>query len=161
MTPISEEDINTFPHTGKVVLPYSTFLSPDTAPSRADDLQDLRDRVETLEQENANLRKKIADINKAIKYDFQEIGDLSRLVAVLYEKKTAPTEKTTKPYLDRIAARLVELRSTGRPAGLALQDVAKLLDLTKGRISHLRPAIEADRRFRIEQRGRKKIICLR
>ena len=161
MSKICKESIYSFSRTENLGQPYSTFISPDTAPSRADDLQDLRDRVETLELENANLRKEIAEMDEAIKFDFQDIRDLSRLVAVLYEKKTAPTEKTTKPYLDRIAARLVELRSTGRPAGLALQDAAKLLDLTGARMSQLRPTIEADRRFRIEQRGRRKIICLR
>jgi len=162
MSHISKESIYSFPRTENLGLPYSTFISPD----RAEGLQDLIDRVESLELENANLRDRLQDLEgqaeqriKDIEITFKSILNLRAGLEKLERKE--PSEKTTKPYLDKIAARLIELRSTGRPAGLALQDAAKLLDLTKGRISHLRPAIEADRRFRIEQRGRKKIICLR
>ena len=162
MPKLGKESIYSFSRTENFGLPYSAFISPD----RADDLQDLRDRVESLELENANLRDRLQDLEgqaeqriKDIEITFKSLLNLRTGLEKLERKE--PSEQTTKPYLDKIAARLIELRCTGRPAGLALQDAAKLLDLTKGRISHLKPAIEADRRFRIEQRGKRKIICLR
>ena len=162
MSQIGKQKIYSFPHKENVGLPYSTFISPD----RAEDLQDLRDRMESLELENANLRDRVKDLEsqaavriKDIEITFRSLHEIRTKLAKLEQKE--PSEKTTKPYLDKIAARLVQLRSTGRPAGLALQDAAKLLDLTGARMSQLRPSIEADRRFRIEQRGRRKIICLR
>ena len=162
MSEIGKESIYSFSRTENLGLPYSTFISPD----RAEGLQDLIDRVESLELENANLRDRLQDLEgqaeqriKDIEITFKSILNLRAGLEKLERKE--PSEKTTKPYLDKIAARLIELRSTGRPAGLALQDAAKLLDLTGARMSQLRPTIEADRRFRIEQRGRRKIICLR
>jgi len=55
MPKLGKESIYSFSRTENFGLPYSAFISPD----RADDLQDLRDRVESLELENANLRDRL------------------------------------------------------------------------------------------------------
>ena len=55
MSEIGKESIYSFSRTENLGLPYSTFISPD----RAEGLQDLIDRVESLELENANLRDRL------------------------------------------------------------------------------------------------------
>lgn len=161
MDTIIADGINTFPYGENVSLEDQlitlTYGQLQDLIVRAvqEGIQPLQDEVAQLRDENAKRKK---DLEESQIFFGRDLALMRQRMSKIEHKE--PLDRTTKLHLDEIAARLMDLEIAGRPPSMSHREVAALLGLTRGRVSQLRLAIAKDGRFRIEAKGKKRLICL-
>jgi len=119
-----------------------------------DEIESLRSQISSVDQQR---EKEFSLLNEHLVKTVIRVGVLEREVKT---KKAAPTEKTS-PHLDKLETHLREQKRLNRPAAITYTAAAKILSLSRRRVSQLRPTIEQDPRFFIHVSGKKTFICLR
>ena len=161
MDTIIADGINNFPY-GENVSLEDQLITLTYAQLQDLVVRAVQEGIQPLQDEVAQLREDIIqskkDLAESQLFFGRELAHMRQRMSKIEHKE--PLDQTVKPYLDKIAARLMDLRIAGRPPAMSYREVAALLGLTRGRVSQLQPVIAQDGRFRIEAKGRKKLICL-